>query len=65
MVINSYNTIFFNAHQGCINLIKNTIKQYYSEILLQSKEINKAKFLHHYSSLQCHMILQKSIKNQC
>ncbi len=25
------------AHQGCIYLIKNTVKQYYCEILLQSK----------------------------
>ncbi len=42
------------AHQGCIYLIKNTVKTviYYCD--------TKLNFQHRYSSLHCHMILQKS-----
>ncbi len=61
------------AHQGCIYL-KNTEKQYiaisnigflfntYTLNIIYSCEA-KLNFQHHYSSLQCHMILQKSFWN--
>ncbi len=65
-----------SAYEDCIYLIKNTVKkQQYCETLLQFKITGfyynifsnivyfcdaKQNFQHHYSCLQCHMILQKS-----
>jgi len=62
-----------SAHQGCIYLIKNKkIKTVILWMLIQFKTVvfyfnimylflwSKLNFTHHYSSLQCHMILQKS-----
>ncbi len=57
--------VFEHANQGCIYLIIKNVKYYYNLKSLVSKQyILKCNLFlwskHHYSSLQSHMILQKS-----
>jgi len=59
-----------SAHQGCIYLIKNTLKtdKFYINIDILNnlnilKIIYSLNFQHHYSSLQYHMMIKDHLKD--